>query len=107
MEYKTKTLVRAEEKGAVLGILVEPISIVYVELLSEGTKCYRPVIAHHLNGDIWSIDHQFQTPPGEEWAFPPGSCVICEKENINGSENLVVKKRFNQSSEPVDGDNVG
>ena len=48
---------------------------IYVELLDEGTKCWRPVSAEHISDDVYRV-LDF-VPEGEVWSFQPGDVVRC------------------------------
>jgi hypothetical protein len=50
---------------------------IFVELLDEGTKCWRPVSAERLSDDTYRI---VDTVPDEEiWRFQPGDIVRCKQ----------------------------
>ncbi|HEU0368111.1 MAG TPA: hypothetical protein VFR42_02805 [Candidatus Acidoferrum sp.] len=48
---------------------------IYIELLEEGTPCWRPVTAEHLDGDLYRIIGE--TPDDEVWPFVQGDVVKC------------------------------
>jgi hypothetical protein len=50
---------------------------IFVELLDEGVKCWRPVSAEHLFGDFYHIVDT--VPEGESWLFQPGETVRCKQ----------------------------
>jgi len=50
---------------------------------SEGTECWRPVEAQHVEGDRYRI---VGTPPdGERWAFPSGCVLRCNRQLLHGT----------------------
>ena len=59
--------------------------IIYVKLLNEGTKVWRPVIATKVDKDHYLIDNS-KIPDGEEWEFPPSTIVSVRKHKFqNGT----------------------
>ena len=61
---------------------------VFVALLGEGTKVWRPVITRQIANDLYQI--LGPVPENEEWEFQPGQVVSCEFRNFqNGSSGLV------------------
>ena len=56
------------------------MAIIYMPLLNEGTDVWRPVEATQLSGDLYRVDGS--VPEDEEWAFPPGAIVRCERTTI-------------------------
>jgi hypothetical protein len=64
---------------------------IYMPLLNEGTDVWRPVHARQVSGDRYCIEEE--SVEYEEWAFAPGSTVICEWKIFNdGSQGLAVVK---------------
>ena len=60
---------------------------IFVQLLNEGTDCWRPANAREREGvfEILGI-----MPAGEEWQFAPGKRVLCRpKLFADGSTALV------------------
>jgi hypothetical protein len=51
---------------------------IFVELMNEGTKVWRPVQAEHLRDNVYKILPQ-EIPEDEQWKFSPGSRVVCER----------------------------
>jgi hypothetical protein len=69
--------------------------IIYVELLEEGTSCWRPVEAEYLGNELYRIVGK--KPEGEIWAFSIGDVVKCKlKAFKEGSPELVAHERINQ-----------
>jgi hypothetical protein len=59
------------------------IKVIYVKLLEEGTDVWRPVLAKHKVGDVFTIEPQ-EVPVDEEWEFSPGDSVVVEDRNLSG-----------------------
>ncbi|MEA2220468.1 MAG: hypothetical protein QOJ35_3094 [Solirubrobacteraceae bacterium] len=51
--------------------------VVYVELLHEGVEAWAPVEAEQMDSDTYVLPGR--PPEDQEWAFPPGSRVVCER----------------------------
>jgi hypothetical protein len=49
---------------------------IFVELLEEGTECWRPVSAERLSEDTYRIVDA--VPEDEVWQFQPGEIVRCK-----------------------------
>ena len=65
-------------------------SIIYVELLGEGTKVYRPVPASKISDNLYKIGgSEIYDPDDEEWEFLPGSVVKVEEKTFEGKIELV------------------
>lgn len=79
----------AEREGLSFSIPSEEVTVIYVELLDESTKVYRPVLAHCYGENEYRIDPFFSIPEGEVWAFLPGTRVRCEARS-DGSPVAVV-----------------
>jgi hypothetical protein len=63
---------------------------IYVQLLNEGTICFRPVPATKVFGSKYKVGGEdFYDPKDETWEFLPGSIVTVEKKNLSGDECLV------------------
>lgn len=64
------------------------VTTIFVQLLNEGTDCWRPVNAQEHNEGIFEILGIM--PAGEEWEFVPGMRVRCwPKQFADGSIALV------------------
>jgi hypothetical protein len=63
---------------------------VHVALLNEGTDVWRPVEAIAVDGGYQLIAPHDYDPDDEEWAFPPGSNVRCEKRTMSGGFSALV-----------------
>jgi hypothetical protein len=69
--------------------------IIYVELLEEGTSCWRPVEAEYLGNELYRIAGE--KPENEVWAFSVGDVVKCKlKAFQDGNPELVAHERINQ-----------
>jgi hypothetical protein len=65
---------------------------IYVELLEEGTPCWRPVESEHLGGDLYRIAGG--RPDGEVWPFRQGDIVKCRTRIFqDGSPQLVAYEK--------------
>jgi hypothetical protein len=53
------------------------IETIYLELLDEGTECWRPVQAEHIGGELYRIVDV--KPEGEVWPYLTGDTVKCKK----------------------------
>ena len=51
------------------------MATVYVELLDEGTICWRPVLATWIGWNHFRLSGP--VPETEVWAFQPGEVVAC------------------------------
>jgi hypothetical protein len=51
--------------------------VVYVELLDEGVEAWAPVEAEQIDSDTYVLPAR--APEDQQWAFPPGSRVVCER----------------------------
>ncbi len=66
------------------------MKIIYVKLLDEGVEVYRPVPAIKKENDIYEIQgYDTYDMDDETWEFVPGSCVLVEKQILNGEKVLV------------------
>ena len=62
----------------------ENVDVIYVELLNEGTKVYRPVFAAKIRKDVYKLKgFRFYNPNDEEWKFKPGSVVKVESKMLD------------------------
>jgi hypothetical protein len=68
---------------------------IFVRLLNEGTDVLRPTRGLMLNsGEVQVLANPDYDPAVEEWEFPPGSKVRCEKEIKGGRELLIARHRI-------------
>lgn len=69
-------------------------TIVYIPLLNEGTPTFRPTNGIEMGDDYYKVlPTKNYNPEDEEWEFPPGTVVKCQKEIREGQEVLIAKKR--------------
>ncbi|HTX75655.1 MAG TPA: shikimate kinase [Terracidiphilus sp.] len=68
---------------------------IYVELLREGTPCWRPVNAERLSGDTFRIVDP--VPNDETWAFQPGQVVRCRQQALQDGLGLVAFESVNST----------
>lgn len=62
------------------------MTTIYMPLLNEGVDVWRPIDATQVSSDTYRVEGP--TPDHEEWAFPPGSVVRCERKLLSGGEAL-------------------
>ncbi|MCU0914158.1 MAG: hypothetical protein MUC88_06310 [Planctomycetes bacterium] len=60
---------------------------IYIAVLDEGTLVWRPVSALRVGPRTYVVllKPSFEYE-GEEWEFPPGSVVVCEKQKRSRGE---------------------
>ena len=64
--------------------------IIYVALINEGTKVWRPMWADNLEGNEYRIkSYPTFDPLDEELQFTTGDIVICERQELNDGQCLV------------------
>lgn len=64
--------------------------VVFVRLLGEGTTVYRPVDAVSVAPSLFRLESRADyDPEDEEWEYPPGSVVVCERRELQGAHVLV------------------
>lgn len=67
---------------------------IYIQLLEEGTKVYRPVPASEIEHNIYEVKgFEVYDPEDEVWEFPPGTQVIVEEQYLDGEHVLVAIKK--------------
>lgn len=62
---------------------------VYVQILDEGTRVYRPVQADFVASGIYRIKEPPSYDLDERWEFPPGSMVKCEERTLQDGKYIV------------------
>jgi hypothetical protein len=68
---------------------------IYIELLEEGTPCWRPVEAEYLGNELYRIVGA--KPPDEIWAFSVGDVVKCKMKTFqDDSKGLVAHEKIGQ-----------
>ncbi len=63
---------------------------VYIELMNEGTGCWRPVEAKDLGDGRFQITGS--QPEDEDWRFKPGDIIECRQKRFQDSLCLVAYK---------------
>lgn len=62
---------------------------IYIQLLDEGTRVFRPTNALILEGGRFRVlPTPNYNPNNENWEFPPGTVVICETVTKQGKTFL-------------------
>ena len=62
---------------------------VYVALLDEGVRVWRPAPAIRLEDDVYIILRpEDYDPAGERWQYPPGTLVECEVHHDRDGDHL-------------------
>ena len=64
---------------------------VFVELLEEGTPCWRPVEAEPLADDLFRLIGA--KPDDESWAFNTGDIVRCKSQSFQNGQGLVAYEK--------------
>lgn len=65
--------------------------MVFVELIDEGTLCWRPVEAEQLSDGSFRL--MGLKPEDERWAFNPGDVVRCKSETLQNGQALVAYEK--------------
>lgn len=66
---------------------------IYIQLLDEGTKAYRPVPAREIENNVYKIQgFEIYDPEDETWEFLPGTTVLVEEQCLDGGIVLVAIK---------------
>ena len=60
---------------------------IYIALLEEGTRVWRPVQAFELGQNVFRISGE--VPIDEVWQFQPGETVRCVEQQLDGVSCLV------------------
>jgi hypothetical protein len=64
--------------------------LVYVKLLGEGTRVYRPAQAEFIDNVTARLQPVIDYASlGEDWEFPPGSVVKCVTRQMDGEAVFV------------------
>jgi hypothetical protein len=64
---------------------------IYVERLGDGVPAYRPVEATPDRDGSFRLPDS--APTGEAWRFEPGLRVVCDLQDIGGTEPSLVATR--------------
>lgn len=62
---------------------------IYVQILDEGTRVYRPVGADLIASGVYRLKVPSFHDPDERWEFPPGSLVRCEERTLQDGRYMV------------------
>jgi hypothetical protein len=66
---------------------------IYIQLLEEGTKVYRPVPALEVKHNIYEVGgFEIYDPEDEVWEFSPGTYVLVEEQSLNHEKVLIAIK---------------
>jgi hypothetical protein len=72
---------------------------IYIQLLEEGTKVYRPVPGVKIESNIYKVQgFEMYGLENEVWKFPPGTYVLVEEQDFGGEKILVAVKEQNPES---------
>jgi hypothetical protein len=73
--------------------LIEVIrpNTIHIELLEEGTTCWRPVEAEHVQGELYRIVGK--KPDGEVWPYSTGDIVKCKKHAFQNGIGLLAYEK--------------
>lgn len=72
---------------------------IMVQLLNEGTVCYRPVPAIQVSENIFILQgYDIYNPEDEKWEFLPGETIYAEMRNLSDGECLVSLRRVNHDT---------
>ena len=63
--------------------------VIYVALLNEGTKCWRPVEAEHQMDNVYLMTGCNLHPDDEKWKFETGKKVRCRLHIFSSGETKV------------------
>jgi len=60
---------------------------IFVELIAEGTPCWRPVEAEELADGSFRLSGEI--PEDEHWRFKPGDVVQCKRQEFQNGSGLI------------------
>ena len=63
---------------------------IYIELLDEGTRVWRPVEAVHIQDDLYQIIQANTQPDDERWPFEADSVVRCKAKRTQEGDLMLV-----------------
>lgn len=68
---------------------------IYIQLLDEGTKVFRPVLSSRVNDNIYKVgDSEKYDFEDEIWEFIPRTLVVVEEQELEGEIVLVAIKEY-------------
>ncbi|HNC38079.1 MAG TPA: hypothetical protein PK492_01875 [Chitinophagaceae bacterium] len=69
---------------------------IYIQLLEEGTKVYRPVPSFQIEDNLYEVGgFEIYDPEDEVWEFTPGTYVLVVEKNLDGENVLVAIQEQN------------
>ena len=69
---------------------------IYIQLLEEGTKVYRPVPSLQIEDNLYEVGgFEIYDPEDEVWEFTPGTYVLVVEKNLDGENVLVAIQEQN------------
>ncbi|GAB3781613.1 hypothetical protein GCM10028818_36060 [Spirosoma horti] len=73
--------------------------IIYIQLLGEGTRVFRPVPALLIEDGLYELrGHELYDPKDEIWEFPPGTLVLAEQRFLSGGAALIAVRESKTSN---------
>jgi hypothetical protein len=78
-----------------LNLVEQKVSTIYIELLDEGTDCWRPASAVRLSAGVYRIIGT--KPEDETWRFQPGDVVRCTEQHFSEGDGLVAYEKVASS----------
>jgi hypothetical protein len=66
---------------------------IYVQLLNEGVKVFRPVSAVLIAEDLYKIENEGYVCEVEEWEFVPGTIVKVALRELSEGAVLIAKEK--------------
>ena len=73
-------------------IKVNKTNTIYVELLEDGTKCWRPLQAEYIDGELYRIVSE--KPEDEVWPFSIGDIVKCREHAFQDGIGLLAYEKL-------------
>ncbi len=74
-------------------VIVSNIAEIYISILVEGARAWRPVQAEHLRDNVYRIAAQPYDRTTESWQFEPGDTLQCENVESAGGPILAATRR--------------
>jgi hypothetical protein len=72
-----------------------PKKMIFIQLLDEGTKAYRPVLSTELSDNTFKVGiTEFYDPDDEIWEFLPGFIVLVQEKVFENRIELVAIKEL-------------